>query len=213
MRLSNGLYAFTLLALTILGGCASFPQHQVPTASAISAISATKQLNKKPSVIINVTHYMGENPGTEMRAASDLLRPVITSAILDSGLVDPTPYILGDKTDLQLNVTINNVGSKGAAMASGFITGLTLGIIPGVATDNYKVKIKVIDPNGTVLSTNTNQDAIRTWIGWIFLPFIGNSPEKAVKSTIANQVRAALNEAYEAGQLKSSSSLTVQTKP
>lgn len=210
MRLSNGLHALALLALTFLGGCASFPQHQVPTAS---AIPAAKQPAQKPSVIINVTHYMGENPGTEMRTASDFLRPVITSAILESGLVDPTPHVLGDKTDLQLDVTINNVGNMGAAAASGFISGLTLGVIPGAATDNFKVKLKVTNTGGTVLGTHANQDAIRTWTGWIFLPLAGKTPAKAVKSTIVNQVRAALNEAFEAGQLNASSPLTAQANP
>lgn len=199
MRLSNGLKALALLALTTLGGCASFPQHKVPLAQ---AAPVTTQSAQKPSVIITVTQYMGENPGTEMRTASDLLRPTVTSTILESGLVDPTPYVVGDKTDLQLDVTINNTGNTGAAAVSGFISGFTLGVIPGAATDNYKVKLKVSDTNGTVRGITANQDAIRTWIGWIFLPMAGNSPEKAVKSTIANQVRAALNDAYASGQLK-----------
>lgn len=200
MRLSSGLRALALVTLAALGGCASFPQHQVPTAARPAAPP-----DQKPSVIVTVTHYMGENPGTEMRAASDQLRPVVTSTILDSGLVDPTPYAVGDKTDLKLDVTINNTGNAGAAAALGVIGGLSLGVIPVAATDNYKVKLKVTDANGTVVGTTTNQDAVRTWIGWIFLPVAGKTPDKAVKSTIANQVLTALNDAYASGQLKAGS--------
>lgn len=198
MRLSNGLRALALAALATLGGCASFPQHQVPTV----AKPAAPYAGPKPSVFITVTHYMGENPGTEMRAASDLLRPVVTSTILDSGLVDPTPYAVGDKTDLKLDVTINNVANAGAAAALGIVGGLTLGVIPVPATDNYKVKLKVSDASGAVVGSTGNQDAVRTWIGWIFLPMAGKTPEKAVKSTIANQVLSALNDAYASGLLK-----------
>lgn len=197
MRLSHGLRALALVAVATLGGCASFPQHQIPTAAKPAAPAGAK-----PSVIITVTHYLGENPGTEMRAASDLMRPVVTSTILESGLVDPTPYAIGDKTDLKLDVSINNVGNMGAAAALGIVSGLSLGVIPVPATDNYKVKLKVSNAGGHVVGTTTNQDAVRTWIGWIFLPMAAKTPEKAVKSTIANQVLSALNDAYASGLLK-----------
>jgi hypothetical protein len=200
-----------LLALAGLGGCASFPQYQVPQLTQMPDASHVAQ---KPTVVIDVKQYFGEDPGTEMRAAEDIVRPMVTKAILESGLVDPSAHALGDKTDLQIDVSIHDVGEMGAAMVSGFLCGFTLGIIPGEATDNYKVSVKISSSStGKEVTTVVNEDAIHTWTGWIFLPMAGNTPANAVQDTLTNQVRTALKTAFEAGQLSIPAPATASAAP
>ena len=66
----------------------------------------------------------------------------------------------------------------------------SLFIIPGAATDNYKLTAQLYDKNSTLLKVYTYDDAITTWFGIWFLPVIGYTPLSAADELWENMFKA-----------------------
>jgi hypothetical protein len=177
----------------VLSGCASFEKEQLARMDVMPDVS---QFSNKPVVYVDYHFFSGEPEGdaVESQEAKQQLRPVIAQAIEKTGLFSEYSFD-SDKagvSDYTLTVNIYNHGNRGAAFASGFISGFTFGLIPGSGTDNFTVSVEAKDKHGSVLSNQVNNDAIQTWIGIWFIPMMGNTPQKALSNTIENQVVTAL---------------------
>jgi hypothetical protein len=194
MNLVKAIFATALLSLS---GCASFEKEQLTRVENLPDVS---QYTNKPTIFVDFSFYNGEPDSnhSENTQAKTQLEPVITQAIEKTGLFSKYSF---DKdkagsSDYTITVNVYNHGNKGAAFASGFLTGFTFGVIPGSATDNYTVSVEAIDKNGNVLSKHVNDDAVQTWIGIWFIPMMGNTPQKAISNTLENQIVTALVELF-----------------
>lgn len=191
------------LVLTVLSGCASFEKAEL---SKVTELPDVSQYENKPSAYVDLTFYRGlpnENP-VEVSQAIPQVRPVVDNAFKNSDLFKDYTFDESseDEHDYTIKINIYNHADNGVAAVSGFITGFTLGLIPGSATDNYTLELQAIDGDGRVLSKYSNKDSIQTWIGIWFIPAMGNTPEKAMGGTLENQVKTALKELIESGVMK-----------
>jgi len=194
-------------AVACAGGCASFPQHQVPTVTTMPYMGTPGQ---RPNAHMDVQFFAGEpgNQPTLLTAGQpgmgDLLQ-LVHKTVDESGLFQQVSY---DSTaskpasgDLHLSLRIYDHCSATEAMISSVITGLSLGLVPGGNTDSYTLQLEVTDNRGQTLASVSNEDATRTYIGLVFLPFQGHDLQASVNSVLSNQIRSALKEAYDAGKL------------
>ncbi len=196
--------AVAAVIMAITTGCASFPQNEI---SKVNSLPDVSQYKNKPSVFVDLNFYRGE-PGNgksaESSAARDAIMPIVEKTIKDSKLFGEVTYDEFDQKNVEytLKVNVYNHGNEGSAAVSGFLTGFTLGVIPGAATDNYTLTIEAADRNGTLLESISNKDSVTTWIGLWFIPAMGNTPGDAIGTTLDNQIKAALKVLIESGKLK-----------
>ena len=198
------LYLMLVVATyTLLNGCASFPQNEMAQVQQMPTVAKYKN---KPSVYIDFKFFRGspDSNAVEITTAKDKLIPTIEQVVADSKLFRHATFdeFEKEKTGYTLKLHVYNHGDTGAAAASGFITGLTLGIIPGAATDKFTLRAELSDKSGRELKRISNDDSVTTWIGIWFIPLMGNTPDDAVTSTLTNQVRSALKQLVESGKLK-----------
>jgi hypothetical protein len=203
--MKNGLirYLAILSAAIALTGCASFRNNEIAEVKSLPDVS---QYQNKPSVFVEASFYRGE-PGkaaSEVPAARQEVQKTISKVLGESGLFSKYSFNTADKqgSDYTLHIDIYNHGNNGLAVVSGFITGFSLFIIPGAATDNYTFKARLSDNTGQTVSEVTNKDSFTAWFGIWFLPAVANTPAKAFSQTIENQLKAALKELVESGKLK-----------
>lgn len=198
---------FTFIAFIsglLLSGCASFPQEEIAKTQSMPNVSKFKN---KPAVYVDFDFYQG-NPGAsnavESRTVEDHYSAGIKKIVESTKLFSSVTLDEFEKnnTDYTISLHLYNHGDVGGAAVSGFLTGFTLGIIPGAATDNYTLIAKITDKNNNVVASTRNKDSVQTWIGIWFIPVMGNTPEKAVFSTFENQIRTALKEMIMKGKLK-----------
>jgi hypothetical protein len=189
------IIATLAVSLFFLTGCASFPKNEVPEVTSLPNMS---RYANKPSAFFDVRLYHGTpdspNP-VEMVQAKQKVQSIVESAVKESKLFSEYTFdeFKQDRMDHTIRVKIYNHGNTGAAAAGGFISGLTFGIIPAAATDNYTLVMESLDKRGSVIHTTTNKDAMTTWIGIWFIPAMGNTPEKGLEKTLKNQVLDGLN--------------------
>lgn len=190
-------------AMLVLSGCASFRNNEVATVEKLPDVS---QYSQKPSVYVEPHFFRGEpgKPQAEIIALKEKINGVIGKTLNESGLFSKYSFDEKDKagSDYVIRLNIYNHGNHGLAAAAGFISGLTLTVIPAAATDNYTLEAKLFDGSGKVINESTNKDSITTWIGIVFLPMAGLTPDKAMSATLDNQLKAVLKELVENGKLK-----------
>lgn len=192
--------SFVLVAVS---GCAAFQEEEL---ARVKELPDTSQYKNKPSAFVDLTFYRGlpsENP-VEISQAKEKLTPVVDNAFKNSQLFSNHTFDPSTKAeqDYTIEVNIYNHGNEQLAFISGFITGFSLGVIPGAVTDNYTLELKAIDKDGRVLSELTNKDSITTWGGIWFIPVMSNTPDKAINGTLENQILTALKELIESGVMK-----------
>jgi len=197
------VYILAACSLIALSGCASFRNNEVANIEKLPDVS---QYAKKPSVFIEPHFYRGEpgNAQLEILAIKEKINGVIGKTLSESALFSNYSFDEKDRagSDYVIQLKIYNHGNNGLAAVAGFISGLTLTVIPAAATDNYTLEAKLLNNTGSVINSSTNKDSITTWIGIIFLPMAGLTPEKAMSGTLDNQLKAVLKELVESGKLK-----------
>ncbi|NMG36056.1 hypothetical protein GRF61_16535 [Azoarcus sp. TTM-91] len=203
-----------LCAAAVLSGCASFRNNEIADAGALPDVSGYQN---KPSVFVE-THFFRGEPGapvTEILVNRDKIHELVGKSLGDSGMFSRHSFDEADKAgaDYTLRLDIYNHGNTGLAMAAGFISGFTFGVIPAAATDNYTLEAKLADTSGTVVSKATNKDSITTWIGLVFIPAMAATPEKALTGTLDNQLKTVLKELVEGGKLKYSDVMRRRAAP
>lgn len=186
-----------------LAGCASFPGDQV----AETKLPSMAAYQQRPGVFVDFGFYQGEaghSAAVEMPQGKEMLKPQLENLLRDSGMF--SHYTLDEfqkrPGDYTLKLKVYNHGSAGAAMVSGFITGLSLFIIPGTAKDEYTMTLQVIDPEGHPLLAQQNDESVRTWIGIWFLPMAAHTPKEATSDAFSRQFNALLKKVAEQQVLK-----------
>ena len=200
-------------ATLVLSGCASFRNNEVTEVGKLPDVS---QYTNKPSVFVEAHLYRGD-PGQaslEILTIKEKLNTALGRTLNESALFSKYSFDEKDRatSDYVIRLDIYNHGNTGLAAVAGFISGLTLTVIPAAATDNYTLQAKLLDNKGKLINTSTNKDSITTWIGILFLPMAGNTPEKALFGTLENQVKAVLKDLVEGGKLKYSVLQRLQMK-
>jgi len=190
------------LALS-LGGCASFTKDEVAPVDLPSMAS----YSNKPNVYVDFDFFQGD-PGnakaTEVPQARDMLKPELKRVLDESELFGRVTFDEFQKQpgDYSLRLKVYNHSPSGGQMVLAFISGLTLTIIPALATDQYTMSLETLDDKGQSLGQTKNHDAINTWIGIWFLPLAGNTPKAAVTDTFSRQVSALLKNWVDANRTK-----------
>ncbi|MFA7892025.1 hypothetical protein [Pseudomonas putida] len=192
------------LALALsLGGCASFTKDEVAPIDLPSMAS----YSNKPNVYVDFDFFQGD-PGnakaTEVPQARDMLKPELKRVLDESELFGRVTFDAFQKQpgDYSLRLKVYNHTPSGGQMVLAFISGLTLTIIPALATDQYTMSLETLDDKGQSLRQTKNHDAINTWIGIWFLPLAGNTPKAAVADTFSRQVSALLKNWVDANRTK-----------
>lgn len=203
-------YRIAVFSLVVfLAACASFHQEEIPQ---ISQISDSSTSGSKPSVCFDFDFYRGgpssANP-IDIDAAEEKLTPVLKRVVSESELFGEVTYDEFDKENFDYTIRIRafNHGDSSGAAVGGFITGLTLGIIPSAATDNYTVVFEIFDHKGNILEKGMNKDSITTWFGIWFIPLAGKTVDKAIEASFENQIKDVLKQAFESGSIDYSSPL------
>ncbi len=203
MQFKKWFFVFLICAVAVFSGCASFRNNELAEVGKLPDVS---QFSNKPSVYVESHFYRGEpgSGGSEVLAAKAKMQEIIGKSLDESALFSKHSFNEADKaaSDYIINVDIYNHGHTGLAAVAGFISGLTFGVIPAAATDNYTLQVKLSDKSGAVMSDATNKDSITTWIGIWFIPAMGNTPEKAITGTLDNQLRSVLRKLFESGKMK-----------
>jgi len=190
-------------ATLLLSGCASFRNNELAEVGKLPDVS---HYANKPAVFVE-THLFRGDPGQaslEILSTKEKLNTALKRTLDESAMFSKYSFDEKDRatSDYVIRLDIYNHGNVGLAAVAGFISGLTLTVIPAAATDNYTLQAKLLDNKGNLISTSTNKDSITTWIGIVFLPMAGSTPEKAIFGTLENQVKAVLKELIESGKLK-----------
>lgn len=188
--------ALVLLSFMALGGCATYHLEKTGQAGQLPDTSGYKQ---RPSVYVDAHVYFGSSPDAEdapeNKAGTELFRTSVDKVVKDSNLFASHSLDSADGADYTIELKMMNHGDKGAAAAVGFVTGLTLGVIPGAATDNYRLTATVTDKSGKQVGQYVVDDAVKTWIGIWFLPVMGGHlPKDVVPMVWENMVRTAFKQ-------------------
>ena len=196
-------YLSILSATIALTGCASFRNNEVAEVESLPDVS---QYQNKPSVFVEVSFYRGKlNEGaSEAPAVKPNAQEIVGKVLGESGLFSKYSFNSADKqgSDYVFHVDIYNHGDIGAAVASGFITGLPLCLVPSKAVDHYTLRTRLTDNAGKLINEASNEDSIATWFGLWFLPAASNTLQKAFSQTLENQLKAVLKELVESGKLE-----------
>lgn len=192
-----------LAMVLALAGCASFPGEEV----AETKLPSMANYQQRPGVFVDFNFYRGETgsaKAVEVPQARDMLKPQLEAVLRDSGMfsrytLDQFQKQPGDYT---LKLDVYNNGSDGAAAISGFITGLTLGIIPGSGKDEYTMTLQVIDEQGQAVKVGENHDSVRTWMGLVFIPMMGHTTADAINDSFSRQLNALLKQLLDQQVLK-----------
>lgn len=181
-----------LIAMSMLSGCATFSGKENPE---IEKLADKSSFSRKPSVSIDVKYVAGSTNSTmtpvENQKATEKLKSIVqqvstTSDFFSQFSLDP---FTSKDMDYTIKMEMLNHGSEGAAAISGFITGLSLFLIPASATDHFKLTANVMDRNGTIIKTYEVNDKVTTWIGIWFVPFMGSSSDEVVLKVWENMVK------------------------
>jgi len=191
------IYRKTILVLlvSIVTGCASFPDYRI---GKIDAITPSKEpISTKPSVYLPLKFMSNLSSGdkdsdVESTAPLPILKKIVEKTANESAIFQSLTFesFQAKNVDYILQIEMTNYGSKGKAVGAGLITGLTLFVVPTAATDNYKLLAKLYDKDGKLLKTYSYDDSISTWFGIWLLPVAWKTPKDAVQELWENMFRA-----------------------
>ncbi len=195
-----------ILGLTLiigLSGCASFTTEEVAPVN----LPSMSSYSNKPNVYVGFDFYQGapKNPSAvEVPQARDLLKPELKKVLSDSGLFGRVTLDEFQKQpgDYNLRLKVYNHPPGVGQLVFAVISGLSMTIIPAMATDQYTMTLEVLDQQGLAISNASNHDSINTWIGIWFVPLMGNTPKEAVTDTFSRQINALLKQMVESNSLK-----------
>lgn len=208
MRFKTGFRLMAVLtAVTVLAsGCATFKDSEFPVVEKLPDKSA---FANKPSVFINAKFYQDRTEDVSNPVEAPLgmgqIKSVAEKVTKESGLFSKyslDPFNARDM-DYQIKIDmINHVPNLGAAMAMGFISGFTFGVIPAAATDNYVLRASVLDKSGNVIKKYEYRSHVTTWIGLIFIPMMAYSPQTVIPEHWENMVKRAYEQIVKDNMLR-----------
>jgi hypothetical protein len=179
-----------IVLILALAGCAVFTADKIQDTS----LPIPSGLASKPGLHIEFNFYRGQPDNASARSipiAREGLEPMLLKTLESSGLFDhyslaPEPARSGDYV---LKLKLYNHSPMAASVASGMLTGATLFLVPGVARDDFTLTGELLDPALQPIAVHRNDDAIRTWMGVWFIPWMSHSTEEAISDTFTRQVK------------------------
>ena len=195
---------FLAFSVLVISGCASFSQKEIPVVTEMPKVA---QFTTKPNVFVDLKLYRGEPlalNSIDVTSQVPTLKSMVSKVFDENELFSAYTFdpFEKDKADYTIELHIYNHGNTGGAAISGFLSGFTLGVIPGAATDNYTLRSAVIGKNGEKLAEDSTKDSVTTWVGIWFIPAAGNTPQKAFDETVSNLIKDSLKKMIENKQLK-----------
>jgi hypothetical protein len=171
---------FLTVACSMITGCVSLHGNMLPKV----ASDQIKPAAEKASVDYEVSWLVNGKP---FPAVPPLFLNEIKSTFDKSGVFEKHSIGVGG-APFHLQIIMNNHGNMGAGAVLGFISGLTLTIIPAYAKDNYDLTVNLKQGEKT-LKTYAYRDCMKTWIEF-FLIFgtPGHTPNKVGKDIIDNML-------------------------
>jgi len=170
----------SMFSSTLAIGCASFPGKELPT--------YTYESMTVPAAKLTVSYDVKAlSLGRDNAGLAKGMQEEIEKVFKASPLFNQVAPGVGTG-EYQYSFTLRNEGNAGLAFASGFISGLTLTIIPAYAKDEYILSVDVKKGN-QALKTYTYQDHLDSWIE-LFLIFLTPShwPPTMAKELIDNML-------------------------
>ncbi len=191
------------LALALaLSGCASFTKDEVAKVTLPSMDSYAN----KPNVYVDFDYYEGlpSSSAVEVPQIRDAYKAQLEKAFTDSGLFGRVTFDEFQKQpgDYGLRLKVHHHPVPGGQMVWAFFSGFTFGVMPAMGTDRFTMSLETLDTNGQKLSDASNQDAVNTWVGLVFIPLMGNTPDEAARDTFNRQVNALLKRMVESNSLQ-----------
>jgi hypothetical protein len=183
-----------MLLASLVPGCASFPEYRTPK---VETTAINKELiRNKPSVYMPLKYMSNVSSGDEKSNTESVtplprLRRIVEKTANESAIFQSFAFesFQAKNMDYVLEIEMLNYGSKGKAMAAGFITGFTLFLVPSAATDNFKLTAKLYDKNSNLVKTYFYDDAVTTWFGIWFIPVAGYTPANAMENLWENMIK------------------------
>ncbi|MCP1446301.1 hypothetical protein J3D54_005433 [Pseudomonas sp. GGS8] len=154
-------YLLTLLLLvsSTLTGCISYSQHELTPVDQWPPMQARQD---KPSAYLHVTtqqQFNGELSGGVGNAA--LVEQNMLAMFKESGQFK---NVTTDKVDSNLYVTSTLTNNEQGNIASAWLTGFTLFVIPTTFSNTFTLETVFKDRDGNLLGKVVKQESTRTWM-------------------------------------------------
>lgn len=154
MRIKTEYFAWLLLLVFIVAGCASFPGGKLPKVS-YGDITVPEA---RPSVDYDALFLA---LGSESSGGTNAFKEEIERVFANSGYFERYENGTG-KEAYHISFLMKNEGDAVVAFVTGFISGSTFLLLPAYARDEYKMTIHV-KKNGETLKTYTYEEHMDTW--------------------------------------------------
>ncbi len=196
LRFRGRLPAVLVLATSMVSGCMSFRQGRQ-----FDGEWPMRHSEPRPRVSVVLRHetIIGGKQTEPNPTGTEILRQTVLRAYNDAQIFGGVrPGMAAGGGELQVDVTIVNRGDPNIGLA--VLSGLTLTLLPAVATDNFTMRTAVRNPEGTVLAEVEHGDAMTTWIQ-LFLVFgtIAASPNSVAEATLYDLTRTSIHDLHARG--------------
>lgn len=179
-----------MTAASMLTGCISMNAYVDPGMKEIAAADMKKPAQPKPAQVV----FEFQNQGAPNAAGTKLLKDVVLAEVAESGLLTASE---GGPAAGLLTISINNIPVTKDAAASGFVTGMTLGLAGSAVTDGYVCTVSYLAAGQAAPIVKTARTSIHTTIGNASGPANvtkSENMESAVKTMTRNIVSNAMRD-------------------
>ncbi|MHC8407804.1 hypothetical protein [Pseudomonas sp. TMB3-21] len=148
-----------LLVSSTLTGCISYSKHEL---AAVEQWPPAQARQDKPTAYLHVTtqqQFNGELSGGGGDAA--LVEKSMLDTFKESGQFK---NVTTDKVESNLYVTSTLTNNEQGNMASAFLTGFTLFVIPTTYSNTFTLETVFKDQDGKLLGKIVKQESTRTWL-------------------------------------------------
>jgi hypothetical protein len=166
----KNLYSILLTScLLALSGCISYSENQL---SSVKQWPMAASSQPKPTAYLKVDSQYLLNDNAQAGGFNQAaLEKLILQTYQESGLFSRVTTAQ-QTSDLYITVHVSN--HERASMASAFLTGLTLYIIPSTASNELSMQTEFRDGSGELLGSVEKRETITTWMQLLLifaLPF------------------------------------------
>ncbi|MEB0045952.1 MULTISPECIES: hypothetical protein [unclassified Pseudomonas] len=151
--------ALLLLVSTTLTGCISYSQHELPP---VEQWPPAQVRQDKPTAYLQVSaqhHFNGELSGGVVNSQG--IQKSILETFNESGQFKS---VTTDKVDSNLYITSLLTNNEQGNVASAWLTGFTLFLIPTTFSNTLTLETVFKDQDGKVLGKIVKQESTRTWM-------------------------------------------------
>jgi hypothetical protein len=147
-------------------GCAGvYSQNPLPV---LQSLPDKQSAKVRPSVYIDATYIVDRSHGlVEAPKSTDKFRGIVTKVTREAKLFNQ--YTLdtseSDNMDYSVKMELLDYGDLRAGAASLYVSGMTLGIVPGSMTGHFKLRAKATDRNKREVGSSELEESITTWTG------------------------------------------------